>query len=61
MFDDERIFIGPASPSDAREGYPWGWMVVYGGERRSGACRTREAALREAEAVLELLRERPSE
>ena len=61
MVDDERVFIGPASPSDAREGYPWRWVVVYRGEGRSGACPTREAARREAEAVLKLLRERPSE
>jgi hypothetical protein len=61
MVDNEGVFIGPASPSDAREGYPWGWVVVYRGERRSGACATREAARREAEAVLKILRERPSE
>jgi hypothetical protein len=60
LVDDEGIFIGPASSSDAREGYPWGWVVVYRGERRSGACATREAAQREAEAVLTLLRERTS-
>jgi hypothetical protein len=55
--DEERIFIGPASPSDAQEGYPWQWVVVYGDERRSGACATREEAQAEAAVVLKLLRE----
>jgi hypothetical protein len=59
--DDKQVFIGPASPDDAREGYPWRWVVVYRGERRGGVCATREAALREAAAVLELLKRRTSE
>ena len=58
---EERIFIGPASASDVREGYPWGWVVSYGGERRSGACVTREQAQAEAASVLELLRDRSHE
>ena len=53
---DETIFIGPAGPSDAREGYPWRWVVSYGGERRSGACASRAQAQAEAAAVLELLK-----
>jgi hypothetical protein len=60
LVDDEHIYIGPASASDVREGYPWRWVVFYGGERRSGACATREAAKREAETVLKLLMERAS-
>jgi hypothetical protein len=53
---EETIFIGPAEPSDAREGYPWRWVVSYGPERRSGACATREQAQAEAAAVLRLLK-----
>jgi hypothetical protein len=44
--DTEKVFIGLASASDAREGYPWAWVVSYGGERRSGACITLEQARR---------------
>ena len=59
MVDDEEIFIGPASsPSDVAEGFPWRWVVSYRGERRSGACETREDAEREAEIVLKLLKQR---
>jgi hypothetical protein len=56
---EDTIFIGPASARDAAEGYTWGWVVEYRGERRSGACATREQAQAEAASVLELLRDRP--
>jgi hypothetical protein len=58
LVDDEHIFIGRALASDFRQGYLWRWVVSYGGERRSGACATREEARREAASVLQLLRER---
>jgi hypothetical protein len=58
LADDQEIFIGPASPSDVAEGFPWRWVVSYLGERRSGACVTHEQAQREAEIVLKLLKER---
>jgi hypothetical protein len=57
MTYSEHIFIAPASVADRAQGYRWSWQVSYGGERRSGACRTREEAEREAAAVLKLLRE----
>jgi hypothetical protein len=58
MTDEEQIFIGPASESDTEQGYRWRWEVRYRGQRRGGACATREDAEREAAAVLKLLRER---
>ena len=58
MACQEEIVIGPASPGDIEQGYPWKWHVVVGGERRSGACRTREEAEREAAIVLKLLKGR---
>jgi hypothetical protein len=58
---EESMFIGPASARDAAEGYRWGWVAAYRGERRSGACATREQAQAEAASVLELLRDRPYE
>jgi hypothetical protein len=51
------VSIGPASPSDAEEGFGWGWVVIQGAERRSGACRTRDEAEREAATVVALLRQ----
>ena len=54
--DEKTVFIGPASASDAAEGYRWAWVVSYGGERRSGACVTREQAQAEAATVLKLLK-----
>jgi len=58
MSCSEHIVIAPASAVDKAQGFPWRWEVFYGGERRSGACRTREEAQREAAAVLKLLMER---
>jgi hypothetical protein len=59
--DEETIFVGPASGIDVAEGYTWCWVVSYRGERRSGACMTREQAEAEAASVLELLRDRSHE
>ena len=59
LVDDEEIWVGPGSGSDVAEGFPWAWVVSYRGERRSGACATREEAEREAETVLRLLKRRP--
>ncbi|MEA2318637.1 MAG: hypothetical protein QOD44_2826 [Solirubrobacteraceae bacterium] len=53
---DITVAIAPATGSDAEEGYRWKWIVLCGRERRSGACRTRDEAEREAAAVVELLR-----
>jgi hypothetical protein len=58
MTDEERIFIGPASKRDTEQRFRWRWEVLYRGQRRGGACATREEAQREAAAVLKLLRER---
>jgi len=55
---DEEIWVGPSSGSDVAEGFPWAWVVSYRGERRSGACATRDQAEREAETVLRLLKRR---
>jgi hypothetical protein len=57
MTEGEHIVIAPAGGSDREQGYLWSWVVIYGGERRSGACRTHEDAQREAATVLKLLRE----
>jgi hypothetical protein len=54
----EHIVIAPASAVDKAQGFPWSWGVFYGSEHRSGACRTREEAEREAAAVLKLLMQR---
>jgi hypothetical protein len=54
----QHIVIAPTTGVDKHEGYPWRWEVFYGGERRSGACRTREEAKHEAAAVLKLSKER---
>jgi hypothetical protein len=59
LVDDEKIWVGPGSGSDVAEGFPWAWVVSYGGERRSGACATREEAEREAETVLRVLKGGP--
>jgi hypothetical protein len=58
MTEGEHIVIASTGWSDREQGYLWSWQVFYGGERRSGACRTHEEAQREAGAVLKLLRER---
>jgi hypothetical protein len=55
MSYSEHIVIAPASAVDKAQGFPWSWEVFYSGERRSGACGTREEAQREAAAVLKLL------
>jgi hypothetical protein len=59
--DEETIFVGPASGIDVAQGYTWCWVVSYRGERRSGACVTREQAQAEAASVLKLLRDRSHE
>jgi hypothetical protein len=59
MAIEEKIVVLPASPGDIEHGYPWKWEVSCSGERRSGACRTRVEAEREAAVVLALLREHP--
>ena len=59
MTYSEHIVIAPASVADRAQGYLWAWEVSYRGEHRSGACRTREEAQREAAAVLKFLREAP--
>jgi hypothetical protein len=59
MTYSEHIVIAPASVVDRAQGYLWSWQVSYSGEHRSGACRTRGEAEREAAAVLKLLRDAP--
>ena len=52
----ETLIVDAASTADAEQGYLWGWKVVYGEARRSGACQTRAEAEREAALVLALLK-----
>src|SRR3954453_22033726 len=49
------IVIVEADRADADQGYLWRWEIIYGLAHRSGACRTRAQAAREAAIVLALL------
>ena len=54
----EILIVDAADRHDAEEGYSWRWEVIYGDAHRSGACRTRAQAEREAAIVLALLKGR---
>jgi len=49
------IVIVEADRADADQGYLWRWELIHGLAHRSGACRTRAQAAREAAIVLALL------